>query len=317
MTPSFGTDFHPRAPRNTGRMITAILFLIALSTLRMYAEVLQDATVGSQSPLSEAVAICIEAQSAALQSIRTGVSELDVDNAIRAIVRKYVSSRGAVALQAVSLASSPRSQPRQLEAGDMVLVRVAVALQGANAEIARTYPVTGRFTALQRDLYKIALDAVDHGAEYARRRKRLQDIENNAAKTLEEGLLRVGLVSKKDGKQYELWRWENSLSFAKPFSGGSAPARPRFELAPDRYRAERLASGAGVIIREGISTWEGDGVRQDAQSVLDPVRSAYDKYKNIRVEIGDVYLLQGAEHVRLSAAVPTTIDEIEGAMRNK
>ena len=49
----------------------------------------------------------------------------------------------------------------KIAAGDLVLVDTGVCLDGYNSDITRTFPVDGRFTPRQREIYSVVLDALE------------------------------------------------------------------------------------------------------------------------------------------------------------
>ena len=46
-----------------------------------------------------------------------------------------------------------------MQDGELLLVDAATAFDGYSADVTRTYPVNGRFTPAQRELYQIVRDA--------------------------------------------------------------------------------------------------------------------------------------------------------------
>ena len=58
---------------------------------------------------------------------------------------------------------------RQMNEGDLLLVDAAANYRGQTGDITRTYPVSGRFTPEQREIYALVLAAQDAGMKAARR----------------------------------------------------------------------------------------------------------------------------------------------------
>jgi Xaa-Pro aminopeptidase len=46
-----------------------------------------------------------------------------------------------------------------MEAGDVVVVDIGAEYSGYSADVTRTYPVSGKFSSRQREIYQIVLDA--------------------------------------------------------------------------------------------------------------------------------------------------------------
>ena len=57
---------------------------------------------------------------------------------------------------------------RQMNEGDLLLVDAAANYRGQTGDITRTYPVSGRFTPEQREIYALVLAAQDAGMKAAR-----------------------------------------------------------------------------------------------------------------------------------------------------
>jgi Xaa-Pro aminopeptidase len=83
---------------------------------------------------------------------------------------------------------------RELRDGDLVLIDAAAEWNGYAADITRTFPVSGRFDGIQRDLYQLvanvqqeAIDAVRPGIEY-------RDLHMRAAHAIAEGLVDLDIL---------------------------------------------------------------------------------------------------------------------------
>ena len=83
---------------------------------------------------------------------------------------------------------------RVVQDGDMILVDAGAEVDGYAADITRTYPVSGRFSAEQRELYELvlhtqqaAIDAAGPGVEY-------RDLHMAAALEIASGLVDFGIL---------------------------------------------------------------------------------------------------------------------------
>jgi Xaa-Pro aminopeptidase len=92
-----------------------------------------------------------------------------------------------------------------MEAGDLLLVDAAANYRGLTGDITRTYPVSGTFTPLQRDIYAVVLAAQEAGMRAAKAGNRTLDIERAAADVVKAGLLKLGLITDAGGDQYRTW----------------------------------------------------------------------------------------------------------------
>jgi Xaa-Pro aminopeptidase len=83
-----------------------------------------------------------------------------------------------------------------LHDGDLVLMDMGMELSTLySADITRTLPVTGQFTAAQRDVYSIVLRAQRAGIETLRAGVAFQDYQDACAAVLAEGLIDLGVLT--------------------------------------------------------------------------------------------------------------------------
>ncbi|MFD2556435.1 aminopeptidase P family protein [Sphingobacterium tabacisoli] len=86
-------------------------------------------------------------------------------------------------------------QQNFLKEGDMILNDSgAETAMGYAADLTRTFPVSGRFTARQRDLYNVVLKAFEAARERLKPGIKFKDVHLLAARHLVEGLVAVGLM---------------------------------------------------------------------------------------------------------------------------
>lgn len=79
--------------------------------------------------------------------------------------------------------------------GDLLLVDAgAEASDGWAADLTRTYPINGKFSATQRDIYEVVLAAHDQAIAALKPDVEYRDIHWLAAKVLTEGLINLGIL---------------------------------------------------------------------------------------------------------------------------
>jgi Xaa-Pro aminopeptidase len=187
--------------------------------------------------------------------------------------------------------------------GDLLLVDAAANFHGITADITRTYPVNGRFTAAQRDIYELVLAAQEAGIQAAQIGKPLSDVTRACNEVFGAGLLKLGLIAEIKPEQIRLWfphgpshgiglDVHDPLPTNKPLAAGNA-----FTIEPGLYiRPDRLESLPKT---------------PENAAVIEKIRPAVDKYKHIGVRIEDSFLVtpQGLEN--LSSKAPRKIADIE------
>lgn len=81
-------------------------------------------------------------------------------------------------------------------AGDLLLLDAGVEVESHyTADITRTLPINGKFTAAQREIYEIVLAAQEAGIRAVKPGAKYRDINNACMKVLAEGLERLGVLT--------------------------------------------------------------------------------------------------------------------------
>ena len=92
----------------------------------------------------------------------------------------------------------------QTKDGDLLLLDLGAKYGNYCSDITRTYPVNGKFSPRQRQIYDLVLKANRAVAEKARPGMTLRELNDVAKDVLGEGLVEIGLIEKKEdvGKYY-------------------------------------------------------------------------------------------------------------------
>lgn len=113
--------------------------------------------------LRRAVSITVEGHLAALGAVRPGAWEYEIESAIEGTFRRLGADR--VGFPSI-VGSGPNSavlhydvNRRRVESGDLVVIDIGAEWGQYTADITRTLPANGRFTARQRALYDLVLGA--------------------------------------------------------------------------------------------------------------------------------------------------------------
>lgn len=140
--------------------------------------------------LREAVAITGAGIRRAMRRARPGDWEHEIEAEIEYAVRR----RGAARLGFPSIvASGPKATVlhyddarRRTGAGDLVLLDVGAEYSHYTADVSRTFPVDGRFTARQRELYDLVLGALRAGVDAVRPGATMRDVDRAVRRHLRE-----------------------------------------------------------------------------------------------------------------------------------
>jgi Xaa-Pro aminopeptidase len=271
----------------------------------------QVKTPYEQRELRRSLEISSDAHMAGMRTAAPGKYEYEVEAAIEQV---YLTN-GAMSWGYPSIVGSGpnatvlhySASSRKMEAGDLLLVDAAANYRHLSGDITRTYPVSGRFSPAQRELYQVVLDAQDAGIRAAKVGNTTKDVERAVADAINAGLARLGLVTDVTSRQFRTWythgvcHWigmdvHDAGDYARPLEPGMT-----FVIEP------------GVYIRPAALDQLEDTPQNRA--FKDQVRPAVQKYAGLGIRIEDSFLLTESGLVQLSARVPRTIEDIERFMR--
>jgi Xaa-Pro aminopeptidase len=254
--------------------------------------------------------ISSDAHKAGMRTARPGRFEYEVEAAIE---HTYLS-RGAMSWGYPSIVGSGpnattlhyNASSRKMEDGDLLLVDAAGNFQGYTVDITRTYPVNGRFTDAQKDIYRVVLAAQDAGIKAAKAGNKTSDIVKATVEVVKEGLLKLGLITDASGEQWRTWYTHGPVHWIG------------MDVHDVGDYDRPLAAGMTFVIEPGVY------IRQDALDNLPDtpenrafkaaVGPAVAKYRNIGVRVEDSFVLTDNGLTNLSAAVPRTIEDVERLM---
>ena len=119
-----------------------------------------------------------------------------------------------------------------MQNGDLLLVDAAANFQGLTGDITRTYPVNGKFTPAQRDIYELVLRAQDAGIAPRRLGAPTAVIAQACRTVFAEGLLKLGLITE-----------------AEPGPGAERAGQPLVHARSDARHRHRRARSARSDVR--------------------------------------------------------------------
>jgi Xaa-Pro aminopeptidase len=186
-----------------------------------------------------------------------------------------------------------------LKDGDLLLVDAGCELEGYASDITRTFPVNGRFTAPQREIYELVLAAQAAAIAAVRPGSRWNAPHEAAVRVLTQGMIDIGLIP------------------------GSVDAALETE-AYRRFYMHRTGHWLGLDVHDA-----GDYKRDGVWRVLEPgmvltvepgcyIRAGEgvpERYANIGVRVEDDVAVTAGGCEVLSAGAPKQVAEIEALMR--
>ena len=129
--------------------------------------------------MGRAIDVTREALERVLAALRPGIKEQEIEAEILHVTR----SRGATLAFETIVASGPnanlahyRENTRTVEAGELVLIDTGASVDGYKSDVTRTYPVEGRFTPRQREVYEVVLRAQQAAIDAAKPGALVEDL---------------------------------------------------------------------------------------------------------------------------------------------
>lgn len=252
--------------------------------------------------MRQAGSITGRAHVAAMEAAAPGVREFELEALIDYTFRReggsgpgYTSIVGGGA-NACILHYITNREP--LMEGDLVLIDAGCELHWYTADVTRTFPVSGRFTEAQKELYSLVLEAQLACIDHCRPGNSFKSIHELAIRTLTEGMVRLGLLSgdvdklieDEDYKRYYMHGTSHWLGMDVHDVGsyvGLDGSRP-------------LEAGMVLTVEPGLYVMPDD-------------MDAPERFRGLGIRIeDDIAVTEGAPEV-LTAGIPKTIDEVEAA----
>jgi Xaa-Pro aminopeptidase len=252
--------------------------------------------------MRRAAEITKEAHLRAMHFTRPGMHEYEIDAELLHVFRKHGSERPAYESIVGSGPNATilhyRAGNRVLNEGELVLIDAGCELDYYSSDVTRTFPVNGKFSDEQREVYEVVLRTQKQCIEAVKPGVTLHDLHDGAVRSITEGLVRIGLLEGKvdaliEDKKYEPfymhrtshWLGMDVHDVGHYYTDGKPrPLEPGFVLTvePGIY----IATDA-----EGVDErWRGIGVRIE----------------------DDVVVTEGGHDV-LTAGIPKEIDDVEAA----
>lgn len=189
-----------------------------------------------------------------------------------------------------------------LKDGELVLVDAGCEFAYYAGDITRTYPVNGKFSQAQREIYEIVLNAQKHAIKSLVAGNNIQQVNQEVIRIKVEGLVRLGILQ---GEVDQLIADEAYKAFYMHglghWLGIDVHDVGRYSLDKDsKLRDRPLEVGMVLTVEPGLYIPSNADVPE--------------QYKGIGVRIEDDIVITEYGNKVLTSAVPKEIDEIEQVM---
>jgi Xaa-Pro aminopeptidase len=253
--------------------------------------------------MQRAADIAAEAHVEAMKTVRAGMMEYEIE----ALIEYHFRRSGASAPAYNSIVGGGANatilhyvtNDAQLRDGDLLLIDAGAEYQGYASDITRTFPVNGRFTEAQREIYEAVLAAQVACVEMVKPGVTLDELNDRAVRMLTESMVRLGLLAGDVDKLIEEKTYRRFFMHGiGHFLGLDVHDAGRYKL---NGAARALQPGVVITVEPGIY------VAEDTENIPD-------KYRGIGVRIEDDVLVTTEGHRVLTSKVPKEIEEIEKLM---
>ncbi|HEX3086969.1 MAG TPA: Xaa-Pro aminopeptidase [Pyrinomonadaceae bacterium] len=148
--------------------------------------------------MQRAADIAAEAHVEAMKAVRPGMMEYEVEAMLEAYFRKHGAS-GSSYTSIVGGGGNATvlhyiDNKDQLQDGELLLVDAGAEYKGYASDITRTFPINGKFTDAQRDIYDLVLKCQKSCVDMVHPGVRLEDLKTHSVEVLTEGMVELGLL---------------------------------------------------------------------------------------------------------------------------
>ncbi len=190
-----------------------------------------------------------------------------------------------------------------VKSGELLLMDVGAEYGHYSADVTRTFPVSGKFTKEQAEIYQVVYDAQEAAAKVIKPGATLSSVHTAATEVIKDGLLKLGLITDRDAEwQYRLWFMHGTshwLGMNVHDVGGGSPFEPGMVFTNE----------PGIYIR--LDALDNLPQSPEAAAFIAAVRLAFEKYKGIGVRIEDDMLVTDTGTKWMSGALARSIPDIE------
>jgi len=253
--------------------------------------------------MQKAADIAAEAHVAAMKAARAGMREYELEALIEQVFRRH-GAAGPAYTSIVGAGPNATvlhyiNNDGELRDGELLLVDAGAEYKGYASDITRTFPINGRYSQAQRDIYDLVLKAQMACVEMVRPGVTHDQLKQHSIEVLTEGMVELGLLQ---GEPEQLIKDKKYEKFYMHGLGHMLGIDVH-DVGRYYYGKESRALEPGVV----MTVEPGIYIAPDTKDVPE-------KYLGIGVRIeDDVLCTDGAPRV-LTSKVPKHPGEIEALM---
>lgn len=259
--------------------------------------------------MQKAADIAAEAHILAMKKVRPGMNESQVE----ALIEAHMRDRGASGVAYNSIVGSGPNATilhyvennAVLRDGDLLLIDAGAEYQVYASDITRTFPVNGRFSPAQREIYDVVLDVQLKCIEYTRPGNTVKGRQEYSIELLTEGMVKLGLLK---GKTSDLIKKKAYMKYymhgVGHYLGLDVHDAGRYFVDQHAKISRPFAPGMVLTVEPGIYVPPDD-------------KTAPAKYRGIGIRIEDDVVVTESGNRILTSKVPKHPEEIESLMNGR
>jgi Xaa-Pro aminopeptidase len=181
---------------------------------------------------------------------------------------------------------------------ELVLIDAGAEYQGYASDITRTFPVNGKFTVPQREIYEVVLQAQEAAIAKVKPGNHWNDPHDAAVKALTRGMVDIGLLKGKPAQLIKQGKYRKYYMHRTGHWLGMDVHDVGDYKVDDSWR--QLEPGMVLTVEPGLYIPSG-------------IRGAK-RWWSIGVRIEDDLLVTRDGHELLTRGLPRTVEEVEAVM---
>jgi Xaa-Pro aminopeptidase len=280
----------------------------------------------------KAAEISARAHTEAMKAAGPGCGENEIQALLEGTFRRYGGDRpgyGSI------VGSGPNAtilhydkDERTMRDGELLLVDAATSFDHYSADVTRTFPVNGRFTPEQREVYQIVREAQEAVVRQIKPGISYGTADDSGRAVVTRGLVRLGLIENPDatfdppeGMRCPPGGCSQTRLFALHGYGGHGIGLEVHDPAQYYFGQRQFSPGDVFTVEPGLYVSPDLlGALPDTpknRTMREKTRKAVEKYRYIGVRIEDDYALTEKGLEWLSSGVPREVSEIEALMQQR
>ena len=256
--------------------------------------------------IQKATEITVAGHVAAMKAVRPGMYEYDLEALVESTFR--MNGAGGPAFPTIVASGGNATilhyttNDRQIEDDTLVLIDAGAEYGRYAGDVTRTFPANGAFTAAQREIYQLVLDAHYTIIDGIRPGVSIDEPHQQSIELLTEGMLSLGLLKGKTEKLIEKQKYRQFYMYRIGHMLGLDVHDVNCVHKPDG-EFKTFQPGMVMTIEPGLY-------------VADDTKNVPPAYLGIGVRIEDDILVTESGCEVLTGGVPKEIDEVEALVNS-